>query len=277
MAAGLAAADRLWRPMPAREGFVYVIIHARLADRSDLHELLASAKYLALVDDVVAVEHRTASMAGQHHRDSFRHARTHEISCRRPPAVMKEPARNADGGTGIRQCSSPRAYGHTVAAQLPPHLPRPVHLLILIPHTLNRRTQLIVARGSRRPSRGIPLLRLAQELRRRSDGRNRADRLDSVAVAMLIDERDHHFARRSSSDCAKNADAFRRISFAHFSSQFSGSSCFRRCRSSSSGRHAYVVRIDQISSTDRRWLRPGGDEEDGPEADSYDLEERDVV
>ena len=35
---------------------------------------------------------------------------------------------------------------------------------------------------------------------------------------MVVDERDHHFARRSSSAWAKYADAFRRISLARFSS-----------------------------------------------------------
>ena len=35
---------------------------------------------------------------------------------------------------------------------------------------------------------------------------------------MLVDEGDHHFGRRSSSACAKNADALRRISLARFSS-----------------------------------------------------------
>ena len=45
-------------------------------------------------------------------------------------------------------------------------------------------------------------------------------------------KRHHHFGRRSSSAWAKNADAFRRISFARFSSKFSRSSCFNRWRSS---------------------------------------------
>jgi len=49
----------------------------------------------------------------------------------------------------------------------------------------------------------ILLLRLPQEVRRRSDRQDRADRLDSVHVSVLIDEGDHHFARRSSSACAK--------------------------------------------------------------------------
>ena len=49
---------------------------------------------------------------------------------------------------------------------------------------------------------------------------------------MIVDEADHHFGRRSSSAWAKYADALRRISFARFSSRFSRSSSFSRCRSS---------------------------------------------
>jgi hypothetical protein len=49
---------------------------------------------------------------------------------------------------------------------------------------------------------------------------------------MIVDERDHHFARRSSSAWAKYAEAFFRISFARRSAKFSRSSCFSRCRSS---------------------------------------------
>jgi hypothetical protein len=48
---------------------------------------------------------------------------------------------------------------------------------------------------------------------------------------MLVDERDHHFGRRSSSACAKYADALRRISFARRSSRFSRSSSLSRSRS----------------------------------------------
>ena len=58
-------------------------------------------------------------------------------------------------------------------------------------------------------------------IRRRSDRQHRADRLDSIRVSMIVDEADHHFPRRSSSAWAKYADAFRRISFARFSSRTS--------------------------------------------------------
>ena len=51
--------------------------------------------------------------------------------------------------------------------------------------------------------------------------------------AMVIDElhRDHHRGRRSSSACAKYADALRKISFMRFSSRTSRSNAFARWRS----------------------------------------------
>jgi hypothetical protein len=79
--------------------------------------------------------------------------------------------------------------------------------------------------------RRILLLRFPQEIGGRSDRQDRADRLDSVGVPVLIDEGHHHFARRSSSSWVKNADAFRKISLAHFNSKFSRWSRFSSSRS----------------------------------------------
>src|SRR4030095_9793682 len=126
-----------------------------------------------------------------------------------------------------------RAARHAgaLAAKLFPHFARPVHLVVLIPDTLDRPAQLGIALRSRRSLRRLLLLRLPQEVRRRSDGQDRADRLDSVHVSLLIDEGHHHFARRSSSACAKNADAFRTISLARFNSKFSLSRRFSSSRS----------------------------------------------
>ena len=83
--------------------------------------------------------------------------------------------------------------------KLLPHFPRAVHLVVLIPDALDRRPQLGIALRPRRSCRRLLLLGLPQEVRGRSDGQDRADRLDSVHVSVLIDEGDHHFARRSSS------------------------------------------------------------------------------
>ena len=51
-------------------------------------------------------------------------------------------------------------------------------------------------------------------------------------VGKRVDEGPHYLGRRSSSACANNAEAFRRISFARLSSRFSRSSVFSRSRSS---------------------------------------------
>ena len=48
---------------------------------------------------------------------------------------------------------------------------------------------------------------------------------------MVIDELNHHRGRRSSSACAKYADALRKISFMRFSSRTSRSNAFARWRS----------------------------------------------
>ena len=75
---------------------------------------------------------------------------------------------------------------------------------------------------------------LGRVVARRSDldaGRTQrlADRLDSEALAMLVDAVDHGRVWRSGSAAAKNAEAVFRISFARRSSKFS-----RRSRLTSS-------------------------------------------
>ena len=133
-----------------------------------------------------------------------------------------------------------------LAPHLLPDLPRPVDLVVLGPDAPNDRAQHLVALRARRAPRRIALLRLVPEVRRRGDRQDAADRLDPELLPMVVDERDHHFARRSSSACAKYADAFLRISFARCSSTFSRSSSFSRSRSS-------VVRPD----AGPRRARPG--------------------
>jgi len=53
---------------------------------------------------------------------------------------------------------------------------------------------------------------------RRGDWQLFADRLDPVLGLVAIDKRHHYFDRRSSSACAKYAEALRKISFARLSS-----------------------------------------------------------
>src|ERR1044071_7667296 len=55
---------------------------------------------------------------------------------------------------------------------------------------------------------------------------NLADRLDPIDLAMIVNERDHVFDRRSSSAWAKYAEALRRISLDCRSSRFSRSGAF---------------------------------------------------
>jgi hypothetical protein len=64
-------------------------------------------------------------------------------------------------------------------------------------------------------------------IRRRGDRQDPADRLDPICRAVIVDERDPVFDRRSNSARAKYADALRRISFACLGSRFSRSRAFR--------------------------------------------------
>src|SRR6202022_189459 len=103
---------------------------------------------------------------------------------------------------------------------------------VLAPNPLNLLPQGRISLQSRRDALRIALARLQFVIGRRSDLQLSADRLDSVLGTVGIDERHHHFPRRSSSAWAKYADALRKISFARFSSRTSRSSSFSRCRSS---------------------------------------------
>ena len=55
---------------------------------------------------------------------------------------------------------------------------------------------------------------------------NPANRLNPMIIVVIFDELDHFLNGRSSSACAKYAEALRRISLACFSSQFSRSYAF---------------------------------------------------
>jgi hypothetical protein len=55
---------------------------------------------------------------------------------------------------------------------------------------------------------------------------NPANRLDPMIIVVIFDELDHFLNGRSSSACAKYAEALRRISLACFSSRFSRSNAF---------------------------------------------------
>src|SRR5262252_1615755 len=108
-----------------------------------------------------------------------------------------------------------------LVAHLLPHLAMPVDVTLLGPDAIDNFPQFLILTRSGRARRRIPLLRFVSVVRRWSDRQHAADRLDSIRRSMLVNERHHHFARRSSSACAKNADALRKISFARFNSRFS--------------------------------------------------------
>lgn len=76
-----------------------------------------------------------------------------------------------------------------------------------------------------------------------------ADRLDPETLTLLIDERPHFFLRRSSSACAKNALANRRISLAWRSSLTSRSSALMRQLGLRGVRRGKVVRTTFADTT----------------------------
>src|SRR5450755_4313481 len=114
------------------------------------------------------------------------------------------------------------------AVQLAPGLAGPVDAEVLVPNSLNLLSQHRISPQSRRNALRIPLTRFHLVITRRSDLQLSADRLDSILGTMGVDERHHHFPRRSNSAWAKYADALRKISFARFSSRFSRSKSFIR-------------------------------------------------
>src|SRR6185437_2927297 len=124
-------------------------------------------------------------------------------------------------------------HRNAFAAQLPPDLACTIDPEVLVPDPVNRAGKLRIALHARRQSRWIGLPALVFVIRRWGDRQLLADRLDPILAPMRVDEREHHFPRRSSSAWAKNAEALRRISLARFSSAFSRSSCLTRSRSAS--------------------------------------------
>ena len=90
------------------------------------------------------------------------------------------------------------------AAHLPPDHSRPVHLTVFVPDAVNDCAQDLVVLCPRRAPPRIPLLSFVPEVRGRGDRQHAADRLDPKLFPMIVTERDHHFARRSSSAYARS-------------------------------------------------------------------------
>src|SRR5262249_60614866 len=112
--------------------------------------------------------------------------------------------------------------------QLLPPLADAVDLAIFLPDPPDMAAELGVAPHAWRAAVGSAPSGASLVVPRWGNRQHRADRLDPVRVPVRVDEAHHYLARRSSSACAKYADAFLRISLARRSSKFSRSSCLRR-------------------------------------------------
>ena len=75
--------------------------------------------------------------------------------------------------------------------------------MLLGPGTANDRAQDLVALRAKGAPHRIPLLDFMPKVRGRGNRQHPADGLDPAGFSMLVDERHYHFARRSSSTCAK--------------------------------------------------------------------------
>src|SRR3990170_974717 len=93
---------------------------------------------------------------------------TRQPTMRRGETADTEPAKNKPPPAQAHVAHQPRdgASGHAnpVPSQLLPYLARPVHLLVLVPHALDRGAQLIVALAPLRSRRGLLLPGLVQEV-----------------------------------------------------------------------------------------------------------------
>ncbi len=105
---------------------------------------------------------------------------------------------------GVDLVTAPGGPDIAHAADAPVLLEHAQHLGLL---------RLVAPRKIREPGRVGPL-RQAIMVGGQGDRQDAADRLDPVCPSMSVDERRHHFDRRSNSDIAKHALALRRISLA---------------------------------------------------------------
>ena len=113
-----------------------------------------------------------------------------------------------------------------LAAHLPPHLSRAVHLIMIGPDAPDDRAQDVVVLRPHEEPRRITIQQLVAEERRQGNRQNQADRLYPVRIAKLVDKCLALFGLWSSCDWAKKAEAFRRITYESFRSKFSRFSGF---------------------------------------------------
>ena len=125
------------------------------------------------------------------------------------------------------------AAGHvgSLTPQLAPHLVGPVDLQVRLPDSFDVRAHHVVALSTGTAQCRVALLGRVAPVARRCDPHHLADRLDTIGMAVPIDERSHGLKWRPSSAWAKNALARRRTSFALRSSRTSRSSALTRSSS----------------------------------------------
>ena len=113
------------------------------------------------------------------------------------------------------------AYGHAGPTGGMPHLPHPVHALVLPIDVDNLVHQIRFLHRGRRQRPRQPFVERARGDRDIVLGQHGTDRLDPETVTVRCDVLADHLSLRSSSAWAKNADAVFKISFARRNSAFS--------------------------------------------------------
>jgi len=95
-----------------------------------------------------------------------------------------------------------------------PDLAGAIETKAVLVDALDRLAHLVVAPGTSRTPAGIGKAGSVFVVGRRGDRQFAADRLDPQFFPVSVNQRHHHLPWRSSSACAKYAEALRRISFA---------------------------------------------------------------
>jgi hypothetical protein len=118
-----------------------------------------------------------------------------------PDRLAADDALQAEIGHQALHCAA--CYENAFTHQLPPDLARAIHLEVLGEDAGDLRLQRHVPPRPLRELPGIGPLGGMLVVGRGGDRQNLADRLDPVDLAMIVNEGDHVFDRRSSSAIAK--------------------------------------------------------------------------
>ena len=115
--------------------------------------------------------------------------------------LAADDALEAEIGHQALHCAA--CYGNAFTRQLSPNLAHAIYLEVLDEDAGDLRLQRHIPLRPRRELPGIGSLAGVVVVGRRGDRQNLANRLDPMDRAMIVDERDHVFDRRSSSAIAK--------------------------------------------------------------------------